>query len=786
MPSPSPSTDLAPEPAPTSPPSGFALRLFGVGVVVFLANAGLLVLQLVAGRLLSPFIGSSLETWTSVIAAFLAGIAVGNAVGGRIADRGASAGKLALYLALGGVAALWTIGLPVLLSSAGVHTALPLGPRIPLLAFVLCFPVAVLLSVLTPLAIRIGVPDVRRTGLVSGLVFGLSTLGCLLGNYVTGFVLIPELSVNQIVIATATLLFVTAAGVLGLSRATAEPAPERVPHPALPEPDAPSAALPLRLAFVVVFLCSFAGMTLELSATRLLAPVLGVSIYTWTGVIGVMLAGTCLGNWCGGWLADRGDTARTADDRKFTAAGCMLVAAAASVLVILLFSYLLKLEKAGRLDRFGLIEQVMFWTFCLFFLPMFLLGTISPQVIRLATPDVSRAGRTAGRVYAWSTAGAIAGTFATGYFLISTLGVLLTLLLTAVLPSVAAVLACNPRKQPRMLYALCAVGGILAGGGYMLFKAGRASDAESNYYTISVTGDRHLEYPKESTALGSVVGPAGITPLKRDLRWMNLDHLTHSIADLNDPTFLHYEHEQIQLEAVYSAASAHPSDQRVLVIGGGGYTFPRCVKTLVPTANVEVVEIDPMVTAIAIRLMGFDPKLATSHHMDGRQFVAERAKPGTYHVVTLDAVNDYSVPYHLLTKECNEAVKRTLTPDGVYLVTVIDEVYEGKLWKAAFHTLKESFPHVTMAFPKGLFDPQKPEAMGRAVIVLYASERPLDVADWSAARRKAAGRASDVYAVPDEIVQRMLAVEPKRIVLTDQYSPVDNLMMQVFQKAVGK
>jgi hypothetical protein len=122
----------------------------------------------------------------------------------------------------------------------------------------------------------------------------------------------------------------------------------------------------------------------------------------------------------------------------------------------------------------------------------------------------------------------------------------------------------------------------------------------------------------------------------------------------------------------------------------------------------------------------------------------------------------------------------------VYLVTVIDEVYEGKLWKAAFHTLKESFPHVTMAFPKGLFDPQKPEAMGRAVIVLYASERPLDVADWSAARRKAAGRASDVYAVPDEIVQRMLAVEPKRIVLTDQYSPVDNLMMQVFQKAVGK
>ena len=55
--------------------------------MVFLANAGLLVLQSTAGRLLAPFVGSSLETWTAIIGAFLAGIALGNAAGGRLADR---------------------------------------------------------------------------------------------------------------------------------------------------------------------------------------------------------------------------------------------------------------------------------------------------------------------------------------------------------------------------------------------------------------------------------------------------------------------------------------------------------------------------------------------------------------------------------------------------------------------------------------------------------------------------------------------------------------------------
>jgi hypothetical protein len=115
-------------------------------------------------------------------------------------------------------------------------------------------------------------------------------------------------------------------------------------------------------------------------------------------------------------------------------------------------------------------------------------------------------------------------------------------------------------------------------------------------------------------------------------------------------------------------------------------------------------------------------------------------------------------------------------------VTVIDEVADGKLWKAAYHTLKESFPEVAMAFPKGQFNEEDPRGLLRSVIVLAASARPVIVADWSAARRRFADKASDVHLVSAPVLARMLATEQKRVVLTDQFSPVDNLMMQVFRK----
>jgi spermidine synthase/MFS family permease len=792
-------------------------RLAGVGLIVFFANAALLVLQLVAGRLLAPFVGSSLETWTSVIGVFLTGIALGNALGGRIADRYPSSRTLAALLACGALAALWMVGFPLLLDTVGAHKSIPLGPRIPLLALVLCLPAGFVLSLLTPLAIKLGLPDVSRTGRIAGMVFSLSTLGCLLGNYLTGFVLMKSFTINTLVYLSAGSLGLLALWALFGLKAAAE-MPEATSGVAAASAENmgaaqvnPLAFTDIRLAYVVVFLASFGGMTLELTASRVLAQYLGVSLFTWTGIIGVMLAGTALGNLLGGMIADRVNRPGTTANARSILGASLILAAAGTVSLFVTLSFV---QQNEMFEELGPIAQVMGWTFSLFFLPMLILGTISPQVIRLAVPDLAHVGRVAGRVYAWSTAGAIVGTFAAGYILLSTLGWKQTLLAVSLLLTLTSLLVARVWDSNPMLYLFSIVLGAVTGGFILTSRATNEEDLlvqkETNYYTIKVTWEYVPARDESGTALYARSGRMKLT----------LDHLLHSTVDPDNPDYLHYPHEHVQMEFLRAARAENPVP-RVLVIGGGGYTFPRYAMEMLPETRMDVVEIDPGVTEVAREYLGlksYEGMQVT--HMDGRQFVAEKVPPGTYDLVIQDAVNDLSVPSHLLTKEYNDAVKRAMKPNGVYLLTVIDAVGYGKLWKAAVHTLGKSYPpeNISLLTPGGF------SAEDRQVYVIYASDRPLNLESLRAAameqlkvleppiRGFTARAATTGVSLPGGVPHVLLAVacaqvvephpgwvaeirtfhvppaelkpyldaEPP-IILTDQFAPTDNLMADVFR-----
>src|SRR5262245_65289108 len=107
--------------------------LGGIGwaaLLAFCASAATLVLELIAGRMLAPYIGSSLYTWTSIIGVVLAGISLGNWAGGRVADRRPSARVLGALFLLGGLAALTSLALVPLLGRSAPAQALGLLPRI--------------------------------------------------------------------------------------------------------------------------------------------------------------------------------------------------------------------------------------------------------------------------------------------------------------------------------------------------------------------------------------------------------------------------------------------------------------------------------------------------------------------------------------------------------------------------------------------------------------------------------------------------------------------------------
>jgi len=762
-------------------------RLILTGLIVFLSNAALLVLQLVAGRLLAPYIGSSLATWTSIIGMFLAGISAGNWVGGRVADRAPSGRTLRLLLWAGAACVFATVALARLMGDGSFVRPVPLHPRIALLSFLLCFPPAFTLSMTTPVAIKLMLPDVRKTGRVVGLVYALGTLGSLVGNFVTGFVLMAWFGVAAIVLATGGLLVL-----LGIVVPPGTAAPvEEYAGPAAPQRPAvdPAEALSLPAACVVVFLASFCSMALEIAASRLLAPTLGVSIYTWTGIIGVVLAGVMVGNFIGGRVADRSPKRDTLSSTLFW---CGLFS------LLILVSYKLGTQFSSGFEEWlknalsrsvsgsdgeSAVEfvhkdwylplQIVTYAAALFALPMVAFGAVSPQATRLAVRDWDHAGRVAGRVYAWSCAGAIAGTFAAGWYLIGQFGVLpLVLGISALMIVLALPVGTNWRRPMELVGTGLVLGAVVVAAWagaeqYLRLKSGMTYYKESNYYLTTILTRDEADTERDFV----------------------LDHLIHShvrgawTEENGRPVWkadvghLGYGHEKAQSEFARVAALQH-AKPNVLVIGGGGYTLPRWIDHFLPAVNVEVVEIDPAVTEAVYAALGMprDTKIR-SFNLDGRQFVQELAPAGHYHLVVQDAVNDLSVPYHIMTREYNDAVRRTLAADGIYLLTVIDNFPDGRLLPAALRTMRATFSNVYLLAEEPYWD-GKPQ---RSVYVIAGAAGPIDFEGMKAALAKAGVADMVTKVMPAEKLDAYLkAARP--VLLTDDFAPVDNLIAETFRR----
>ncbi len=737
---------------PLSPESRTSTARVAIAIalsIVFVANLATLILQLVAGRFLAPAVGSSLYTWTSIIGVTLAGISAGNWVGGRWATRGRPARKAMWLLLAGALFCALAPGFVRSIAAIPGFIGLDLFVRIAMLTVIGIFPAAFVLAAVTPLMIALSVRGLSRSGQTIGLMYAVSTLGSLAGNYATGFFLTAYYGVTTILWATAVVVGTAAVLLLWLGDA------DRAPGEAAAEGETQASARPggrralalagnRPLACAIVAAASFATMTVELSASRVLAPSVGLSLYSWTGIIGVVLAAIALGNYLGGVLADR--------TRSQIVLGLTILAGAAGVFLILYAATILN-ERAywGALP---LVERILVLTFALFFLPIVLLGMVSPQVIRLAIDDPRDAGRLSGEIYAWSTLGAIVGTFATGWFLISALGVYTVIFVMAAILAALGVIVLEPGRRALPAVAATAVMGAIAFAVWSSDLAESRCTLETNYFCIKVgTQDR---------------------PGVGEVKTLVLDHLLHSFVKLGDPGYLGYAHEEVQAEITqhYLQVSGPPA---VLVIGGGGYTYPRWVDDRIPGARVDVVEIDPGVTRVAYEHFGLPQNTRIrSLNMDGRQYVQALAAPGSYDLVVQDAVNDISVPYHIMVKEYNDAIRAMLRPGGAYLLTVIDFYREGELLRAAGRTMRQSFNQVQLLAAGEVW-----HGGGANVWVLAGSDSGIDVAAVRAsyARMGLGARIAELPAAEFDAYLR----EGEQIILTDEYAPVDNLIAGLFR-----
>ncbi len=483
------------------------------------------------------------------------------------------------------------------------------------------------------------------------------------------------------------------------------------------------------LAYVLVFATSAAILVLEILAGRLLAPYVGVTLETFTGIIGTILAGISVGAWAGGRLADQ------RDPRSLL--GPILVLGG-------LFSFLapVMVDVFGSGVRQGGPLAIVTLSAVGFFLPAAVLSAVTPTVVKLRLDDLGETGRVVGRLSAISTAGAIAGTFLAGFVLISaapTRPLIRGIAIALVASGIALWVRLRRDATTSVLPGLL-IGVLLAGGVSLLFPG--PCDYESAYFCARVEED----------------------PDRRFGRTLRLDTLRHSYVDLADPTYLEFTYAQT-ISDVLDAYHPRGAAVDALHVGGGGFTFPRYIRTLWPGSTSTVLELDPLLVRIAQEELGLDPGDDIAIRTGDARLTLQDEPAAAYDVVVGDAFGGISVPWHLTTVEFVRSIEDRLRPDGYYVLNLIDHPPLG-FARAEAATLSAVFDHVAVLAP-----PQRLAGRSGGNFILVGSDRPIPV-EAILARNADRGDDEDAVWTGSGLAEFLSGAD----VLRDDFAPVDQLI----------
>ena len=483
---------------------------------------------------------------------------------------------------------------------------------------------------------------------------------------------------------------------------------------------------------------SAASLVVEIVAGRMLAPFVGMSLYTWTSIIAVVLAGFSAGHWAGGRIAEI-DSPRALRWTGWSMLGAAITTAGA------LFALRWGAAAILPLTDNAIVAIVALCSVA-FFMPSFFAGIPAPVLAQIsvdAAPD--RSGRALGAMFAAGAIGAILGTLLAGFLFVSWLGSTGTLVAVTVVYLVAALalLAWAGRAGAArgLAWAVAAGAAALGLAGAALAQPNPCT-RESDYFcirTVDVSAD-----------------PA------RPVHMMVLDHLVHGRGARDLPQVMFYD--SAALFDLLAMARAPKPEFSSFFIGGGTYSVPRKWTTQKPPLDVTVAEIDPAVTEIAARDFWFDPSLARVLHLDAR--AALRGDARRYDVIVGDAFTDIAVPPHLITREFFDLVKTRLTPSGTYMMNVIDHADNLRVMASVVATLRQVFPVVEV-----WTEARRPAPGERLVFIIAAgtTETPVNALNGRSPDPIRFGRLADETL--SLIIER---VDP--IILTDDFAPIDRLI----------
>lgn len=500
-----------------------------------------------------------------------------------------------------------------------------------------------------------------------------------------------------------------------------------------------------------VFFSSACIMIIELVAGRLIARHLGSSLYTWTSVIGVVLAGITIGNYLGGRIADRFNVQKALSV-------IFGISSIACVVIVVLNNLVPNLV---WLWQFGLVFRVFSNVTLIFLVPSTLLGMISPVVAKMAIDRGLPVGRTVGDIYAWGAAGSIAGTFLAGFYLISAMGTVAIIWTISACLLAAAILYW---RKFWFLYIWAVIFIILVILGVL--NVNWASNIGASL-ELRKQLDPNIIYEDETQYCYIVVRQLSKNPDRR-LFVEGID--SHSMITMGNIEDLQFDYFKI-CAAVTLQTSVGKKRLSTLTIGGGGCVFPRYVQKMWPGSQVDVVEIDPGVTEAAILAFGLPRDSSINiYAMDARNYVDNLLrqsdsgiKISKYDFIYEDAFNSTTVPFQLATKEFNDKIARILTDDGMYVINTIDVYNSGLFLGAVINTLEKTFSNVYILSRK------TPITLSNNFVVV-ASKREINFDNID---KEKSLKDMDLWVLNQSEID-LLGTKAHGIVFTDDYAPVDD------------
>jgi spermidine synthase len=464
-----------------------------------------------------------------------------------------------------------------------------------------------------------------------------------------------------------------------------------------------------RLLTLTVFVVGTASLGAEIAAARLLAPWFGDSTIVWANTIATVLVALSIGYWLGGRLADVHATR--------SGLGKLVLLAAVLIAIVPFIARPFLRVSVDALDEVeaGAFVGSLLGVLFLIAAPVLVLGTVTPYALRLSLTTVDSSGRIAGRLYAISTLGSLAGTFASALVLIPFLGTRRTFLVFAALLAVAGAL-CLWRRSAVLVPAGVAVLLALPVGTIKGSSHGDVIwEAETEYQYARVIedadGERTLEL-NEGEAIHSLYRPG---------QW-----LTNNYWD--EPLVLPF---LVRREPPRSIA----------ILGNAAGTVARAYGHFFPGTRVDAVEIDGELIDVGRELFDLKGPDLHTHAADARPWL--RATERRFDVIYVDAYRQPYIPFYLATREFFELTRERLNPGGIVMINVGHPEGSDDLEEVLSATMGAVFQHVAR-------DPSQD-----VNTQLVASELPLSgarlraaVPDLPPALRPVAERTAGLIAAP--------------------------------------